>query len=105
MIQHLILLGLNMLYRLRAGGAPLRCDGYSLQEVVSSCLVETLLQDLDALLDITQLLAVALDLVLDVCELAGRVHLQLLQHAFLALAQETVKALERIADGGAQTLG
>lgn len=68
-------------------------------------LVEALLQDLDALLDVAQLLAVALDLVLDVGQLAGRVRLQLLQHALLALAQEAVEALERVADGCAQTLG
>lgn len=68
-------------------------------------LVEALLQDLDALLDVAQLLAVALDLVLDVGELAGRVHLQLLQHALLALAQEAVEALEGVADGGPQALG
>lgn len=72
---------------------------------MSARLVEALLQDLDALLDVAQLLAVALDLVLDVGQLAGRVHLQLLQHALLALAQEAVEALEGIADGGAQTLG
>lgn len=68
-------------------------------------LVESFLQDLDALLDVTQLLAVALDLVLDVGQLASRVHLQLLQHALLALAQEAVKALKGVADGGPQTFG
>lgn len=72
---------------------------------MSSCLVEALLQDLDALLDVTQLLTVALDLVLDVCELAGRVHLQLFQHALLTLTQETVKALKCVADSCTQTLG
>lgn len=85
--------------------APLRRDGHTLQEVVPPRLVEPLLQDLDALLDIAELLTVALDLVLDVRELAGRVHLQLLQHALLALAQEAMQALKRIADGCAQTLG
>lgn len=68
-------------------------------------LVKALLQDLDALLDVAQLLAVALDLVLNVGQLAGSVHLQLFQHALLALAQEAVKALKCVADGGAQTLG
>ncbi len=71
---------------------------------MSPRLVEALLQDLDALLDITQLLAVALDLVLDVSQLAGRVHLQLFQHALLTLTQEAVKALESVADGRTQTL-
>lgn len=72
---------------------------------MSSCLVEALLQDLDALLDVAQLLTVALYLVLDVCELAGRVHLQLFQHALLTLTQETVEALKCIADSCTQTLG
>ena len=72
---------------------------------MSSRLIEALLQDLDALLDISQLLAVALDLVLDVGQLTGRVHLQLFQHALLTLAQEAVKALKGIANGAAQTLG
>lgn len=72
---------------------------------MSSRLVEALLQDLDALLDVAQLLAVALDLVLDVGQLAGRVHLQLFQHALLTLAQEAVEALECVADGCTQTLG
>lgn len=72
---------------------------------MASRLVEALLQDLDALLDIAQLLAVALDLVLDVSKLAGSVHLQLFQHALLTLAQEAVKALECVADGCTQTLG
>lgn len=94
-----------MFQRAWADGAPLGSDGHALQEVVSARLVEALLQDLDALLDVTQLLAVALDLVLDVGQLAGGVHLQLLQHALLALAQEAVEALKGIADGGAQTLG
>ena len=91
--------------KLGAGEAPLRCDGDSLQEIVPPGLVEALLQDLDALLDVTQLLTVALDLVLDVGELAGRVHLQLLQHGLLTLAQEAVEALESVADGCPQTLG
>lgn len=68
-------------------------------------LVEALLQDLDTLLDVAQLLAVALNLLLDVGQLAGRVHLQLLQHALLPLAKEAVKPLERIPDGCTQTLG
>lgn len=89
----------------QADEAPLRSDGHSLQEVVSSRLVEAFLQDLDALLDVPQLLAVTLDLVLDIGQLAGRVHLQLFQHALLAHAQETVEALKGVADGGAQTLG
>lgn len=72
---------------------------------MSSRLVEALLQDLDALLDVAQLLTVALDLVLDVGQLAGRVHLQLLQHALLTLAKEAVKAFKCITDGCAQTLG
>lgn len=72
---------------------------------MAPCLVKALLQDLDALLDVAQLLAVALDLVLDVGQLAGRVHLQLLQHALLALAQEAVEALKGVADGGPQALG
>lgn len=71
---------------------------------MASRLVEALLQDLDALLDIAQLLAVALDLVLNVGQLTGGVHLQLFQHAFLALTEEAVKALEGVADGCAQTL-
>ena len=66
-------------------------------------LVEALLQHLYALLDVAQLLTVPLDLVLDVGELARRVDLQLLQHALLTLAQEPVQALERIADGRAET--
>lgn len=86
-------------------GAPLLRGGDPLQEVVPSALVQALLQDLDALLDVAQLLAVALDLVLDVGQLARRVHLQLLQHALLALAQVAVEALERVADGRAQALG
>lgn len=72
---------------------------------MAPCLAKALLQDLDALLDVAQLLAVALDLVLDVSELAGRVHLQLLQHTLLALAQEAVEALKGITDGGPQALG
>lgn len=68
-------------------------------------LVEALLQDLDALLHVAQLLAVALDLVLDVGQLACRVHLQLLQHALLALPQVAVEAFERVSDGSAQALG
>ena len=39
---------------------------------MAPALVEALLQDLDALLDVAQLLAVALDLVLDVGQLARR---------------------------------
>lgn len=70
-----------------------------------SGLIEALLQDLDALLDVAQLLAVALDLVLDVSQLARRVHLQFFQHALLALPQVAVEALERVTDGGAQALG
>lgn len=70
-----------------------------------SALVKALLQNLDALLDVAQLLAVALDLVLDVGQLARRVHLQLFQHALLALPQVAVEALERITDGSAQALG
>lgn len=85
--------------------APLGCDRDALQEVVPPRLVEALLQDLDALLDVSQLLTVALDLVLDVGQLAGRVHLQLLQHALLTLAQESMKALERVADCCSQALG
>lgn len=88
----------------QADDAPLRCDRHSLQEVMTSRLIEAFLQDLDALLDVPQLLAVTLDLVLDVGQLAGRVHLQLFQHALLALAQETVEALEGVADSGTQTL-
>lgn len=72
---------------------------------MSPRLVEALLQDLDALLDVAQLLAVALDLVLDVRELARRVHLQFFQHALLTLAQEAVQALKGVADGGAETFG
>lgn len=72
---------------------------------MSSGLVKTLLQNLDTLLDVAQLLAVALDLVLDVGQLARRVHLQLLQHALLALPQVAVEALECISDGRAQALG
>lgn len=98
-------MALGLFQQTRAGEAPLRCDGDSLQEVVSSRLVEALLQDLDALLDVAQLLAVALDLVLDVGQLAGCVHLQLFQHALLALAQEAVEALKGVTDGCAQTLG
>lgn len=72
---------------------------------MSSGLVKALLQNLDALLDVAQLLAVALDLVLDVGQLARRVHLQLFQHALLPLPQVAVEALKRISDGGAQALG
>ena len=71
---------------------------------MAGALAKALLQDLDALLDVAQLLAVALDLVLDVAERARRVHLQLLQHALLTLAQEPVQALERLADGRPQAL-
>lgn len=67
-------------------------------------LVQALLQDLDALLDVTQLLTVALDLVLDVGQLAGRVHLQLLQHAFLTLSEVAMEPLKCITDGRTQTL-
>lgn len=72
---------------------------------MASRLVQALLQDLDALLDVAQLLAVALDLVLDVGQLAGGVHLQLFQHALLTLAEEAVKAFEGVANGRTQTLG
>lgn len=85
--------------------APFLCGGDPLQEVVPSGLVEALLQDLDALFDVAQLLAVALDLVLDVGQLARGVHLQLFQHALLALPQVAVEALEGVADGSAQALG
>lgn len=72
---------------------------------MSSRLVKALLQDLDALLDVTQLLAIALNLVLDIGQLAGCVHLQLFQHALLTLAQEAVEPLKGVADSRAQTLG
>lgn len=85
--------------------APLRCDCYTLQEVVSPRLIQALLQYLDALLDISQLLTVALDLMLNVGQFAGRVHLQLLQHALLTLAQESMKALKCVTDSCPQTLG
>lgn len=72
---------------------------------MSACLVEALLQDLDTLLDVAQLLTVALDLVLNVGKLAGRIHLQLFQHALLTLTQEAMKALEGVPDGCTKTLG
>lgn len=68
---------------------------------MSPRLVESLLQDLNALLDVAQLLAVALDFVLDVRQFTGRVRLQLLQHALLTLAEEAVQALKRVTDGRA----
>ena len=91
--------------KLGADNTPLRCDCYTLQEVVTARLVEALLQDLDPLLHIAQLLAVTLDLVLDVGQLAGRVHLQLFQHALLTLSQEAMKTFKRIPDGCTQALG
>lgn len=72
---------------------------------MASRLIEALLQDQDAFLDVAQLLAVALDLMLNVGQLAYRVHLQLLQHALLALSQEPVQAFKRISDGCTQALG
>lgn len=67
-------------------------------------LTEPLLKDLDAFLDVTELLAVALDLLLNVRERACRIRLQFLQRALLPLAQETVQSLKRIADCGTKAL-
>lgn len=67
-------------------------------------LTESLLKDLDPFLDVTELLAVALDLVLDISERARRVRLQFLQHALLSLAQEAVQSLECFADCGTKAL-
>lgn len=85
--------------------APLGGEGHALQEVVASRLVEALLQDADALLDVTQLLAEALDLVLDVGERARRIRLQFLQHGLLALSQEPLQTFKCLADGRTQALG
>lgn len=83
---------------------PVWRQGYSFQELVPAGLTESLLKDLDAFLDVTELLAVALDLVLDVRERACRIRLQFLKSALLPLAQETVQSLKRIADCGTKAL-
>jgi len=67
-------------------------------------LAESLLKDLDPFLDVTELLAVAQDLVLDVRHRACRIRLQLLQHALLSFPQEAVKSLERVTDCSTKAL-
>ena len=68
-------------------------------------LSQPLLQDLRPLLHLAQLLAVALDFLLDVGQRASRVCLQLLQHGLLPLPQQPVQPLERLPDGGPQAFG
>lgn len=83
---------------------PVWRQGYSFQELVTAGLAESLLKDLDPFLDVTELLAVAQDLVLDVRHRAHRIRLQLLQHALLSFPQEAVKSLERVADCSTKAL-
>lgn len=66
---------------------------------------QPLLQDLGPLLHLAQLLAVTLDLLLDVRQRARRVGLQLLQHRLLPLPQQPVQPLKCLPDGGPQAFG
>lgn len=66
---------------------------------------QALLQDLAALLHLAQLLAVALDLLLDVGQCPCRVRLQFLQHRLLPLPQQPVQPLEGLPNGRPQALG
>lgn len=84
---------------------PLRQGGHSSEEGVPVGLSQPLLQDLGTFLHLAQLLAVALDLLLNVGQRAGGVGLQLLQHGFLPLPQESVQPLKGLPDGGPQALG
>lgn len=67
-------------------------------------LAQSLLEDLYSFLDVMELLAVPLDLVLDVGKRASRVCLQFFQHALLSLPQEAMQPLEGITDCGAEAL-
>lgn len=91
--------------RLEGGHLPLRERGHPSQEGVAVGFGQALLQDLGPLLHLAQLLAVALDFLLDVRQRARRVGLQLFQHRLLPLAQQPVQPLERLPDGGPQAFG